>query len=177
MIYHAHLTLADQEAFAKPPPASTDAPSFDYSNIYVPKPWGGEYLVAQNESVAVWFLSINAGQSTSMHAHAHKRTALVVMTGFARVKTLTNEYILAPNDVVLIEPGVFHSTSAISNKIRIIEAETPPMKEDLIRLSDNYGRVNQGYEKPETYQRNPVMDVDQSQVKDAIEIALMCLNS
>lgn len=176
MIHHALLTSADQDAIKNAPVASPCVDSFDYFNVYVPKPWGGEYLVAQNKEIAVWFLSIKDGQSTSMHAHVKKRTALVVMTGFARVKTLSAEYLLAPNDVVLIEAGVFHSTRAIGN-IRVIEAETPPMKGDLIRLTDNYGRVGLGYEKPETYQRNPVKDVDDMQVRDCIETAVKCLIS
>jgi mannose-6-phosphate isomerase-like protein (cupin superfamily) len=172
MIHYAPLTPQDREALASAPRIQSNiANTFDYGNVFVPKPWGGEYLVAQNNELAIWFLSIKDGQSTSMHCHEHKKTALVVMTGFAVVKTLTAEYLLGPLDAVLIDAGVFHSTRGIGN-IRVIEAETPPMKGDLIRLTDKYGRTGSGYESPETYQRNPVMDVDQMQIQDCIEVAV-----
>ena len=31
---------------------------FDYSNVIVTKPWGYEYLVFENEFVAIWMLHI-----------------------------------------------------------------------------------------------------------------------
>ena len=32
--------------------------SFDYRNVIVKKPWGYEYLVFENEHVAIWMLQI-----------------------------------------------------------------------------------------------------------------------
>lgn len=175
MIHHAKLTQQDFTSLVGlPRPKDGITNTFDYQNVYVPKPWGGEYLVAQNPQVAIWFLSIKNGKSTSMHCHQFKRTALAVMTGFAVCQTLDTQYLLAPNDVLIIDAGVFHSTRAIGD-IRVIEAETPPLKGDLIRLSDSFGRVGQGYEKPETYLRNPIVDVDPMQVTDCVEIAVKCL--
>lgn len=175
MIHHARLTPKDRESLASAPRVHSNiADTFDYSNVYVPKPWGGEYLVAQNSEVAIWFLRIKKGQATSMHCHENKKTALVVMTGAAICRTLTAEYLLMPNDVLLIEPGVFHSTQGIG-ETRVIEAETPPMKGDLVRLTDRYGRTGSGYEPPETYQHNPIMDVDPMQIQDCVEVAIKSL--
>ena len=46
----------------------------DYSNIKVKKPWGSEYLIYQNNDIAVWLLKIIKGQNTSLHCHPIKKT-------------------------------------------------------------------------------------------------------
>ncbi len=57
--------------------------------------------------------------------------------------------------VVNIEAGAFHSTEAAStlpidpvseNGIWVMEIESPPLKEDLCRMSDAYGRAGATYE-------------------------------
>ena len=37
---------------------------FDYSKVVVKKPWGYEYLIFENESVAVWILYLKEGALT-----------------------------------------------------------------------------------------------------------------
>ena len=54
---------------------------FDYSKVIVKKPWGYEYLVFENEFVAVWMLHIVRKRKTSMHSHPQKRTSLILLTG------------------------------------------------------------------------------------------------
>ena len=49
------------------------------------KPWGKEYLLYQNDDVAIWHLFIEPGQSTSLHCHPSKKTGLVVLDGAAKV--------------------------------------------------------------------------------------------
>ena len=56
---------------------------FDYSKVVVKKPWGYEYLIYQNDSVAVWVLFISKGYQTSMHCHPKKKTTLIVLSGKA----------------------------------------------------------------------------------------------
>ena len=48
---------------------------------------------------------------------------------------------------LMIRPGLFHSTKALSkNSATILEVETPINKNDLVRFKDNYGRENRPYE-------------------------------
>ena len=54
---------------------------FDYSRVIVKKPWGYEYLVFENEFVAIWMLHIVRKRKTSMHSHPQKRTSLIVLAG------------------------------------------------------------------------------------------------
>ena len=153
MVYNVYPSLNDYENLSRLKVESSDfANNFDYRNIVVNKPWGYEYLWFQNEKVAIWFLRIDAGQSTSLHCHAKKRTSLIVLDGEVQCTTIDDKYILAANDAVVLEPCVFHSSMAISDSgAYIMEIETPPMKGDLVRMHDAYGRQATGYEKTNEY--------------------------
>lgn len=121
--------------------------NMDYKNVVVTKPWGYEYLVYENEDVALWFLHINQGESTSMHCHPKKTTGLILLNGEAQVSFLADQRIIKGLDKIMIRRGLFHSTKALSEGgIDIFEIETPNDKQDLVRLQDNYGRQNQPYE-------------------------------
>jgi mannose-6-phosphate isomerase-like protein (cupin superfamily) len=119
----------------------------NYLNKVIIKPWGYEFLVYENEKIAIWFLHINKGHSTSMHCHRRKKTALMILSGKSVCKTLEMENDLTDLDALVLDPGVFHSTQSLDDKgTDLIEVETPPGKTDLIRLKDSYGRKDLGYE-------------------------------
>ena len=129
--------------------------SFDYSKVIVKKPWGYEYLVFENEFVAIWMLHIVRKRKTSMHCHPQKRTSLILLTGNATCSHLEGSEKLNPMDGVFIDKGVFHLTEASNklpidpqseNGIWVMEIESPPNKGDLIRMKDEYGRVGEAYE-------------------------------
>lgn len=128
---------------------------FDYDNIIVKKPWGYEYLVFKNEFVAIWMLQIVRTRRTSMHAHVNKKTGLILLSGNATITHLGEEIKLQPLDGVVIEEGAFHSTEAFSflpieplseDGIWAMEIESPPIKTDLVRVEDEYGRKGTAYE-------------------------------
>lgn len=121
--------------------------SVDFSKLVVSKPWGHEYLMLSTPQVETWSLFIGHNKTTSMHCHPRKKTALVVLEGTALFSSLNESMELSHLDAVVIDPGVFHSTQGLSKGgLRVLEFETPPMKHDLLRLEDKYGRVNEGYE-------------------------------
>lgn len=119
----------------------------DLSKLIVNKPWGYEYLLNRTPLVEIWHLSLDHLKSTSIHCHPNKKTALIVLSGKALFSSLNESCELSPLDAVILDRGVFHSTQCLSKKgLKLIEIETPPMKHDLIRLKDNYGRAGKGYE-------------------------------
>jgi mannose-6-phosphate isomerase-like protein (cupin superfamily) len=119
----------------------------NYRTKVVIKPWGHEFLVFENECVAIWFLAINKDHSTSMHCHPGKRTSLTLLAGSALCVTFKNRSFLSAGDSLIIDASVFHSTKALSlDGISLLEVETPPDKLDLVRLEDKYGRESRGYE-------------------------------
>lgn len=124
-----------------------NATRVDFTKMIVNKPWGYEYLVYNNPFVEVWSLYIKKFASTSTHCHPNKKTGLVLLEGEAMFKTLNQDMKLCQLDGIILEPGVFHSTQAISEEgIHLLEIETPPDKYDLVRLEDKYGREKRGYE-------------------------------
>ena len=125
----------------------------DYSSVVVLKPWGAEYLCYSNDTVAIWLLHIKNKSSTSMHCHPNKNTGLIVLDGSIELSFLTNKIILNKLKKISIFKSRFHSSKAISKEGAILlEIETPVDKKDLVRLYDNYGRENKGYEGKEVFQ-------------------------
>lgn len=122
--------------------------SVNLKNVVVTKPWGYEYLIFSNPETEIWNLSIKYQRSTSMHCHPNKKTALIVLSGRAQFSTLNESWELMPHDVMIIDKGTFHSSQSLSKEgLVLLEFETPPMKHDLLRLEDKYGRARKGYEE------------------------------
>ena len=140
--------------------------NLDYSNSIVKKPWGYEYLVFENENVAIWMLHIARTQKTSMHSHPNKTTALILLGGErAEISSLDKKIVLKESDCLMIDKSAFHSTEAISdiatkpmseNGIWVMEIETPVDKSDLVRLKDSYGRTGTAYEAGKDIVDSPV---------------------
>ena len=117
-----------------------------YEGHRIKKPWGHEIERYADDKVAVWWLHILEEHETSMHCHPHKTTLLIVIGGEAILSTLAGTHSLSDGDVVIIEPGAFHRTTADGGNVVLYELESPPNKRDLVRLEDAYGR-GQGYER------------------------------
>ncbi len=152
LVRFASATASDRAALARCTidPASQVDDGFDYSRVVVRKPWGYEYLMFQNASVAVWILRLLPGASTSLHCHQRKTTSLAVLSGEACCRSLDGSVTRKAGEGVLIGPGVFHQTTALSaDGVFLMEIESPVHKRDLVRLSDAYGRSGLGYESAE----------------------------
>lgn len=120
---------------------------FNYKKVVVNKPWGYEYLIFENSYVAIWILYLKHGHSTSMHCHPNKKSSLVVLSGEIVFSTLDSWFARKSGEGAIIEEAVFHCSKAVSQGGSfVMEIETPPNKKDLVRLKDEYGRENQGYE-------------------------------
>tara|TARA_R100000664_G_scaffold18539_1_gene27610 strand:- start:805 stop:1473 length:669 start_codon:yes stop_codon:yes gene_type:complete len=113
----------------------------------VKKPWGYEYLMYENDKVALWFLYIKSGERTSMHCHPNKTTGLALLDGEVEVSFLSDTNKLTPLSKIMIRKGLFHSTRATSEDgAYVLEIETPVDKQDLVRFQDSYGRQGKPYE-------------------------------
>lgn len=97
-------------------------------------------------------LHLSSGSATSMHCHARKRTSLIVMSGAVECSTFDERHQLQAGEGVVLEPCVFHSTLAVSEGgAFVMEIETPPLKGDLLRYRDNFGRAGKAYEDQQQY--------------------------
>lgn len=127
----------------------------EYKDVIVKKPWGYEYLVFENEFVAVWMLHLVRKRRTSMHCHPRKTTSLIMLSGNAEFHHEAGSLSLSPMDAVFISEGMYHSTESFNslpvipqseNGNWVLEIECPPEKGDLVRKNDAYGRVGKSYE-------------------------------
>ena len=157
MIHQIFQKSADQEIISNSINSVKNSAKVvnDFSDVIVKKPWGYEYLAFENKFVAIWFLQLVRKRKTSMHCHPQKKTSLVSLTGEATFYYLDGKVTLNQLDGVVINQGAFHSTEASSelpispaseNGIWIMEIESPPQKEDLMRVKDEYGREGVSYE-------------------------------
>lgn len=122
----------------------------DFDDKIVRKPWGYEYRMYENGKIGIWFLHIRCGRQTSLHCHPGKKTGYILLAGEARVAFLNGAVTLKAVSKLILREGLFHSTHALSpGGVDVIEVETPPDKENLVRLEDAYGRADQPYEGPE----------------------------
>lgn len=140
-------TEADRKALASVnyDPEELEDDGIDYDNIRVKKPWGHEIQRYHNEKIAVCWLYIHSGQQTSMHCHTGKTTMIFVVGGVGTLHTLAGSHEIGTGEMVIIEAGAFHQSAANDNALVLYELETPPVKRDLVRLHDSYGR-GQGYD-------------------------------
>jgi hypothetical protein len=122
----------------------------NHRQVVVNKPWGYEYLIYENDQIAMWLLHIKCGEKTSMHCHPTKTTGLVLLQGDAELSFIADKKIISAPEKQMLRRGLFHSTKAISEGgIFMLEVETPKDKNDLVRLDDEYGRADTGYESSE----------------------------
>lgn len=119
----------------------------EFMKLVVNKPWGYEYIMYDGPYSQVWSLFIKPKAMTSTHSHPNKKTSLILISGEAVFSTLNGSFRLKPFDAVVIDPAVFHTTQAVSPEgARVLEIESPPIKYDLIRMKDSYGREGKFYE-------------------------------
>jgi len=132
-----------------------------YKDIVCIKPWGYEFLVYQNNCIAIWFLKITAGNATSLHTHFKKNTLLYCISGSAKIILIDNEvHSLSPLQSIFIPKNKFHSLASFSPDVFLLEIELFQSdvsfsdKNDLLRIDDQYNRKKTGYESSIEIVRN-----------------------
>tara|TARA_B100001173_G_C15963015_1_gene536531 strand:+ start:239 stop:922 length:684 start_codon:yes stop_codon:yes gene_type:complete len=125
---------------------------FNYDNRVVLKPWGEEYNIFRNKKkIAITYLKMKKGFATSLHCHPKKKTGFLILKGTAEVQIgiyKKNIIKYPPMSILVLRPGLFHRIKASKNNdLFALEVENPYLKNDLIRMKDNYGRSKKGYEK------------------------------
>jgi rfaE bifunctional protein nucleotidyltransferase chain/domain len=124
----------------------------DYMRTICKKPWGHEFLVYESKQIAIWFLKIDAGHTTSLHTHFHKDTFIIALSGCAKLSTPEKTIILNPMDSVHIPRHKFHGVGSFSSCCYLLEIEIFQDdldfsdKNDLLRINDLYHRSSTGYE-------------------------------
>lgn len=115
----------------------------------IEKPWGYEYRVYTDCFYDIWQLCLRPGQSTSLHCHPRKVTALICLAGeLGRVRLLDQSQKLIPLEWLTFGKGVFHATENLGDDdLDLLEVEVPRNKLDLLRATDRYDRAIAHYER------------------------------
>ena len=111
------------------------------------KPWGREVWFAQTEDYAGKILEVKKGHRLSMQYHEEKEETQHVFSGkiemtYGKDKFNLKTVILSPGDTFHIEPFTIHRVKALEDS-KIFEVSTPQLN-DIVKLSDDYGRVGKG---------------------------------
>jgi len=110
----------------------------------VPKPWGHEVIWASTPHYVGKVLHIKAGQSLSVQYHQQKDETIHLLRGEMIYRTARAageplvETPLRAGDSFRNEPGLVHQMEAVTD-CDVLEASTPHL-DDVVRLSDRYGR-------------------------------------
>jgi len=110
----------------------------------IEKPWGYELIWALAEEYVGKVLFVRAGQALSLQYHERKDESWLVQSGRARLELgevggPLRAAEIGPGDCFRYRPGTVHRVTAIEDTT-IIEVSTPHL-EDVVRLEDNYGRI------------------------------------
>ena len=109
----------------------------------VDKPWGYELIWARTDRYAAKILHLNAGHVLSCQYHNVKDETMHVLKGELILRLGQDQDLVerrfAAGESVHIPPGLVHQIEAVVDT-DVLEASTPEL-DDLVRLSDRYGRV------------------------------------
>lgn len=120
-------------------------------DMKVEKPWGYEIRWAVNDKYLGKILYIKEGQRLSKQYHKVKDETIYVLEGDLNleygpdISTYTKDpepqkIILSQGESRRIHPGVVHRFCADMSDVVLVEVSTPEI-EDVVRLSDDYGRT------------------------------------
>ena len=108
----------------------------------VVKPWGHETIWAHTDRYVGKVLHIKAGHALSVQYHHRKDETIHLLSGemIYRVKEgdELRDIRLQPGESFRNEPGTVHQMEAVTD-CDVLEASTPDL-DDVVRLSDRYGR-------------------------------------
>jgi quercetin dioxygenase-like cupin family protein len=113
----------------------------------VEKPWGHELWFAQTERYAGKLLHVRAGQRLSIQYHEEKDETSYLLSGRLRLSQGPSADALVTTELEAgatwrSEPGQVHTIEALEDAV-VVEVSTPEL-DDIVRLADDYGRVETG---------------------------------
>jgi mannose-6-phosphate isomerase len=112
----------------------------------VNKPWGFEEIIIENEKYVMKMLHINKGQRLSRQYHNKKDETVYVLKNVLLIDlseddTKQNTITFNEGETMRIKPRTIHRFVAPENKfVEVYEVSTPEL-DDVVRLSDDYGRI------------------------------------
>ena len=110
------------------------------------RPWGKYDSVDHGERYQVKRITVKPGARLSVQMHHHRAEHWVVVSGTARVINGDETFLLSENESTFIPVGVVHALeNPGKTPLEIIEVQSGSYlgEDDIVRLSDMYGRNTQ----------------------------------
>lgn len=108
---------------------------------FVPKGWGYEWWIDNNEKYCGKLLFIKKGKRTSWHYHNVKEETLYVHSGELTVyygqdqdPVYSNMVVMKPGDVFFVPQGLIHQLGPANEDTQLFEFSTQHFDDDSIRL-------------------------------------------
>ena len=110
----------------------------------VPKPWGEERIFAETDRYAGKLLVIRRGETLSYQYLVRKDETIHVLEGTLGLQVERDgeaaDLRVPPGGTFHVAPGTRHRMYAPEGDCLLVEVSSPEL-EDVVRLSDRYGRA------------------------------------
>ena len=109
------------------------------------KPWGYFETLMETNTSKVKLLCVLPGERLSLQKHKHRSETWYVVHGIAKVTKDKERFTMETGDSVIIEKNQLHRLENLGDiPLQIIEVQTGSYfgEDDIIRIEDNYGRVD-----------------------------------
>lgn len=110
------------------------------------RPWGKYDSVDHGDRYQVKRLTVKPGAKLSVQMHHHRAEHWVIVSGVARVTNGDDTFLLGENESTYIPIGVVHSLENPGEvPLEIIEIQSGSYlgEDDIVRLEDRYGRIDE----------------------------------
>ena len=119
-----------------------DRPEFKlHREVY--RPWGKYESIDNGDRYQVKRITVNPGEKLSVQMHHHRAEHWIVVSGTAEVTNGDKSFLLCENESTYIPIGVIHALKNPGKALlELIEVQSGSYlgEDDIVRLSDRYGR-------------------------------------
>ena len=109
------------------------------------RPWGEFHILENSEFYKVKRIVVKTNQRLSYQSHSQRKEFWTVIKGYAKVVLDGEERLLTVGDSIEIPLGAKHRVQNASefHDLEFIEVQTGTYfgEDDIVRYSDDYGRV------------------------------------
>lgn len=116
------------------------------SHLKIYQPWGNYEQLIVSEQFRVNKITVLPGEETSLHMHYHRAEHWVIVKGTAEVIIDEKKSLLGENQSIYVPLGVLHrikNPGKLSLELIEVQSGSYINDDDIVRLADDYGRVEE----------------------------------